>query len=286
MAALARALIPLAGNLPTFRASAESYIEHGGKERRYLHRIVEFFGETPIASITPFDVKQMALALYPDASNSTRNRCALTPARSVIIHAYERGWCNLMRLTRFKQEKPKRKEPASAAWLQLFIRQCDRDCLPHLAALVLFMATTGARISEAVRLKWPDVDLNSRRCVLLRTKTSTNSVRDLTDAVVARLRLLARAPEEHVFTYKSRYSVNERIAAVCDRAGISYKSPHLCGRHSFATNALALDMDIKTAMEAGDWKSSAVFIETYVHVRNASRRVADAFNTMDFSSEL
>lgn len=285
MATALRALIPRTRNSVAFSTAAASYLEHGG-ERRYLDRIVAYFADTPADAITPFDVKQMALALYPEAGNSTRNRQALTPCRAVLIHAYERGWCPLMRLTRFKQEAPIRKTPASPAWLQLFIRQCDRDGLPHVAAIVLFMATTGARVSEAIRLRWPEVDLNARRAVLLRTKTSTNSVRDLNDAVIARLRHLALAREDRVFTYICRHSVNERIAAVCRRAGISYKSAHLCGRHSFATNVMALDMDIKTAMEAGDWKSSEIFIETYVHVRNASRRVADAFNSVDFSSEL
>ena len=285
MAAQSRALFLDAGNVHTFRTAADSYIEHGG-EARYLPPIIAHFGDMPIGEITPWDIKQMALALYPTQSGATRNRQALTPARAVLIHAYERGWCPLMRLTRFKQQAPRRKSPASPAWLQVFVRQCDQDGLSHLAALVLFMSTTGARVSEAVRLRWPEVDLNGRRVILLRTKTSTNSVRDLNDAVVTRLRQLARAPEDRVFSYLSRHSVNERIKAVCRRAGITYKSPHLCGRHSFATNALALDMDIKTAMEAGDWKSSSVFMETYVHVRNASRRVADAFNAVEFSSEL
>lgn len=286
MAAHDRALIQHArNNVPTFRGAAESYLEHGG-ERRYLPPIIEHFGDTPIAAITPFDVKQMALALYPDAGNSTRNRQALTPARAVIIHAYERGWCNLMRLTRFRQEPPKRKSPASAAWLQLFVRQCDRDRLPHLAALVLFMTHTGARISEAVRLYWPQVDIIGRRVVLLKTKTGSNSERSLTDELVGRLRALSQSPGERVFRYTSRYSVNERIRAVCGRAGITYKSPHVCGRHSFATNAMAMGADVKSAMEAGDWKSSAVFIEIYVHAPNASRRVADHFNAIDFSSEL
>src|SRR5665213_2267061 len=115
----------------TFMQTAESYLEHGG-EKRYLPRIIKHFGEAPIAGITPFDVKQMALALYPEALNSTRNRQALTPTRSVIIHGYERGWCSLMRLTAFKQEPPKRKSPASPTWLYVFTRQADADGLPHL----------------------------------------------------------------------------------------------------------------------------------------------------------
>jgi hypothetical protein len=39
---------------------------------------------------------------------------------------------------------------------------------------------------------------------------------------------------------------------------------------------------IREAMDAGDWKSSAVFLETYVHTANASRRVADRVNAIEF----
>lgn len=169
------------------------------------------------------------------------------------------------------------------------MRQCDLDDLPHVAALVLFMSMTGARISEAVRLCWAEVDLNARRATLLRTKTATFSERFLPDELCARFRGLAGYapdPAARVFRYTSRYSVNERIRDVCARAGIVYKSPHLCGRHSFATNAIALGSSIKETMEAGDWLTSGIFLETYVHTKNAGRRVADRFNSIDFNVDL
>jgi len=288
MAAHFGALIPHDFNVAhTFSTTADSYLEHGG-EPRYLPPIREYFGEAPLPTITPFAIKQMALTLYDKQSNATRNRVALTPARAVMIHGYERGWCPLIRLPRFKQEPPKRKTPASIPWLQIFVRQCDLDRLPHLAALVMFMSLTGARISEAINLRWSEVDLMRRRAILLKTKTSRNSPRSLTDALAKRLIALAveQGPEERVFRYRSRHSVAERIAAVCRRAGISYKSPHLCGRHSFATNAMAMGADLKEAMDAGNWKSSVIFIETYVHVHDADKLVANRFNGIAFDTEI
>jgi integrase len=190
-----------------------------------------------------------------------------------------------MRLTRFKQDPPKRKSPASVAWLQLFVRQADQDGLHGLAAMVIFMSQTGARVSEAVELRWAQVDLLGRKCVLLKTKTTTNSERGLTDAMIKRLRQLEAAgvePDDHVFGYRSRFSINDRIRAVCKRAGISYKTTHACGRHSFATNAIAMGTDVKATMEAGAWKSVDVFMGTYVHVHNAARLVADRFNGVEF----
>lgn len=264
----------------TFADAAASYVAAGG-ETRYLHRVLGHFGTWPLHAIHPYDLRRMAEALYPDASGATRNRQALTPARAVMLHAYDRGWCHLIRVKRFREDRPVRKRPASAIWLHTFCRQCQRDRLPHVAALILFMATTGARVSEAIALRWSDVDMPGRTALLRKTKTGTNSVRYLTDDVMERLRGIQSGAgrDDRVFRYTSRFSVAERIRAVCRRADIPYKSPHLCGRHTFATTAIELGVDIGTAMAAGEWRSSRIFLETYVHPRvNAGRIVADRMN--------
>lgn len=269
----------------TFAEAAESYLAHGGCGR-YLPPIVAHLGGRPLSAIFPFDIRQMATTLLPGRTGATLNRQVVTPARAVIMHAYDRGWCGLIRVKRFKQDSPKPKTPASPVWLGVFCRQCDRDRLPHLSALVMFMAQTGARISEAVALRWPEVDISGRTALLLRTKTGTNSGRHLTDDLVKRLRRLEHDAnfDEPVFRYHSRHSVSERIAAVCARADIPYKSPHLCGRHTFATAAIDAGIDVRTAMDAGDWKSSSVFLGTYVHSRrSAGRIVADRLNAMSFA---
>lgn len=268
----------------TFKEAAMDYISNGG-EQRYLLKIVAYFGDRLVRDVHPFDIRKMAESIYPDCSGSTRNRQAITPARAVMYHAYDRGWCAPIRIRSFKTEKAKRKQPASAIWLTLFCRQCERDGLGHVAALIMFMATTGARISEAISLRWDDVDLTNRTALLIKTKTTGNSMRYLTDDVSERMRKLQseHARNDRVFRYTSRFSVAERIRAVCRRAEIPYKSPHLCGRHTFATTAIELGIDIGTAMAAGEWRSSKVFLETYVHPRiNAGRLVADRMNLHSF----
>lgn len=265
----------------TFTEAAASYLKHGGSPR-YLQPIVDYFDGKPLASIFPFDVRKMAEVLYPDHKGSTRNRQAICPARAVIMHGYERGWCNIIRIKRFREDRVSRVKPASHLWLHAFVRQCERDGdLDHLAALVLFMSQTAARVSEAVALRWAQVDMSSRTVLLLKTKTGINSTRHLTDELVDRFAQLrsGAGSEGRVFRYTNRHSVNERIRAVADRAGIPYKSSHACGRHAFATNAMEAGADIRTAMAAGDWKSSSIFLETYVHPRvNAGRLVAERLN--------
>lgn len=272
----------------SFAEAASSHIEHGG-EARYLHRIVEHFGDKLLSEIFPFDLKQMARALYPEGSNATLNRQALAPARAVMIHAYERGWCGYTRLRRFREDTPKRREPASTTWLHAFVRQAVHDRHDRVAALVLFMATSGARVTEAINLRWSEVDLRQKSVLLLKTKTDRNSLRSLTAEVAARLEDLRASakPEDRVFGFSHRQSVNARIRKVCERAGISYKPSHTCGRSSFANNALDMGIDIRSVMEAGGWRSLAIFLGIYVRPhRNAKRIVAESFGRYQYRTEI
>jgi len=112
----------------TFDEAAKSYLAHGG-EAKFLSKIVEYFKGVPLDAIFPAHLMEMAVALYPTQTGATRNRQALAPARAVINHAYDYGWCNLIRLKRFKEEKPKRRPAATAEWMILFLRQCKVDNL-------------------------------------------------------------------------------------------------------------------------------------------------------------
>jgi integrase len=156
--------------------------------------------------------------------------------------------------------------------------QADRDSLPHLSAIVLFMHQTGARVSEAVRLLGEHVNLTRRLAVLERTKTEEDSVRHLTSELVVRIGALGVRDGEAVFRYTDRCAVTRRMKKVCSRAGIPPRSSHAAGRHSFGTNAMKGGARVKAAMEAGGWKSAKLFLETYVHDDSAGLDVASIFD--------
>lgn len=263
----------------TFAEAAESYVQHGG-EARYLARILPALGARPVHEITPMEVRQLALELMPDGRPSSRNRMIITPTRSVLYHAHELGWRLPARIRLFPVPRGAGVRPATRRWTERFVEQCDADGLPHLAACVLFMQGTGARVSEAIALLGRDVDLGRRLAVLRKTKTQTDSPRFLPDHVAERIRALGAGPDDRVFRYTSRFSVNERIWAVCDRAKLPRLSSHRVGRHAFATNALNAGVSVRVAMDAGGWRSSVIFLETYAHTIDAGRTVADRFNQL------
>ena len=142
----------------------------------------------------------------------------------------------------------------------------------------MFMHQNGARVSEAINLTGEFVDIGSRVAMLEKTKTDEWSPRYLTAEMVARMAALGLRSGVRVFGYTDRQAVNRRIRAVCQRAGIPYRSSHAAGRHSFGTNAINGGAKVKDVMDAGNWKSAALFLETYVHSEEAGRNIAGIFD--------
>ena len=265
----------------TFEEAAVSYLEGGG-EGRFLPPLLQYFRGRALAEIQPGDVIKAAIELYSTASAATRNRQAITPARAVINHAAELGWCAPIRVKRFRERKPQR-VAVDRRWIDRFMATAlqpggRKQPKPHLAALALFMFTTGARISEAVELTWDDVDLAARRARITMSKTG-GEVREagLTAEMVSLLARLPRRNDGRVFGYASRHSVKSAWHSTCVAAGIECVPPHQAGRHSFATQLNAAGIDPKTAMEAGGWKSARLYLERYVHGDDAADRIAQVF---------
>lgn len=179
----------------TFEEAALSYMQQGG-EGKYLAPVIRFFKGRPVGGIKPADVREMAISIYPSHAPSTRNRQAIVPARAVINHAHDRGWCGAMSVKQFEVPKSRKNQPVDRKWLDTFIAEADKSKLPHLSALVLFMHQTGARVSEAIALEGQYVDLESRVALLEKTKTDEWSPRYLTTELVARMAALGLAEGE------------------------------------------------------------------------------------------
>lgn len=260
-----------------FEEAALSYLKHGG-EGRFLAPILKYFKGRKVASIKPGEVRDMALTCYPTAKPATRNRQALIPCRAVILHAHSLGWCAPIKVENFEVPKSRKHTPVDDEWMEKFLAQADKDKLPHVAAIVLFMNRTAARVAEAVHLLGQHVDLENRVAVLVKTKTEEDSRRQLTTELALRMQGLGLAHDQPVFYYTDVKSVNKRIKAVCKRAGIPSRTSHSAGRHSYGTDAMKRGANIKDAMEGGGWKSAPLFMGTYVHADDGAKRVAELFD--------
>ena len=243
----------------TFEAAALAYMQSNG-ETRFLAPLIKHFAGKDIQFIKPGHVRDAAKALYPGRAPATWNRQAVTPVQAVINFAAERGWCQPLRVARFKTKPPKRRA-ANREWLDAFMQAADEE----LATLALFMFTTGARISDALRI----TSINGRS-VSMMTKTGPR------DAIMS-LELTERL--NGPFRWKHRWSVYKLWRKACEDAGIDYLPPHQAGRHAFATEMVVRNrVDAKTAADLGGWKSTRM-LEAYTHSEALEEVVDEVFGS-------
>jgi integrase len=253
----------------TFAQTAMLY-RQAGKSDRFLRKIEDYWRDTAVREITPSAIRTAAITLYPNAGPATRNRQVIVPTQAVINHAAEGEFCPYIRVKRFKVEK-KEKEPATWEWVCVFMATAKK---PNLAALACFLYLTGARITQALRVQWEDVDFRSAKVLIRATRKGDDDryAHMPSELILA----LANIPGERngpVFGFKSRGNCRTQWNGAIRRAGIKKLSYHRC-RHGFATGLLDQGVSPITVAKRGGWKSARHVFETYGH-DVASERVTD-----------
>ena len=237
-----------------------------GKSDRYLLRLVQHWKDTLVTEVLPETIRRAARKLYPDACEVTWNRQVIKPTQATINYAAELGWCPKISVKRFS-ENPKAKVPATLEWVRAFSVQVVKDGLPQLAALCLFMFGTAARIGEACRMTWADLDLPAARATMYMFKPQPwERVAHLSPEVVKAVAKIRsnREPDAPVFGYADRRKCAYHWIRTAERAGILPLSPHCC-RHGFATTMLRKGFDVKMVAERGGWKDATTVLRTYAH---------------------
>ena len=263
----------------TFAQAAAAYLD-AGKPSRFLLKLVDHFKDMPLREILPGVIKAAALKLYPKAKGATRNRQAIAPTLAIINHAAELGWCSRVKVERYSVD-PKKKIPATLEWVKAFSSQAESDHLQHLGALCLFMFGTAARIGEATRVIWNDVDLSAKAVKLSgdKPKPWTRTAHLPPPLLVALANIGGnRKPDELVFGYAEPGSVKKTWDNVIKRAGIIRLTPHCC-RHGFATTMLHAGFDAVTVAKRGGWKDAAIVLRTYGHALEDTTVTDAVFDT-------
>lgn len=262
-------------------AQAAIAYREAGKPTRFLEKIEDHWKDTRIATITAEAIRQSARKLYPGAQTATWNRQVIAPTQAIINYAADLGWCGHLKVKRFPVVARK-KIPVTEAWVNAFADQARGDGLHELAALCLFMFGTGARISEGLHVTWQDVDLTTRTVILRGDKPKPwERVAHLPGPVLAAISNLPsnRNPDDLIFGYAARDSVNKTWPNVAKRAGIDILTPHCC-RHGFATAMLRAGYDVKTVADRGGWKDAATVLRNYAHALE-DKTITDAlFSTI------
>jgi integrase len=180
----------------TFAGAVVSYLEADGS-KRFLDRVLEHFGTTPLGRIDQEAIERGARKVYPNVSASTRNRQFFTPTVAVLRHAAERGKCAMPLI-----ERPDEGTKPAQRWLRP--DEAERliaACAPHLRPLVIFMIYTGARVGEALWLDWCNVDLARSHATFIKTKNGDARGVPLNQRIVA---ALANLPHRDGEVFRTR----------------------------------------------------------------------------------
>ena len=264
----------------TFADAALSYMEAGG-ERKHLLPIIKRLGPVKLSKIGQEQIEDVAKKVKPKASPATVNRHVYTPISAVLHHAALKGWCGKPTIARPRQPKGR------VRWITY--EEADRltqAAAPHLRPLVIFLLSTGARLSEALYLDWRNVDLSRAHVSFLDTKNGDSRGVPLHPRAVAALSALPyrsgavfrtkvsyQSPLTGKWTHGEPYEdregrgggqVKTAWAGMLRRAEIDNFTPHDC-RHTWATWHYAANRDIIALMKLGGWKSEAMVLR-YAHV--------------------
>lgn len=241
----------------TFAEAALMYLDAGG-ESRFIGKLATWFGTMKLRDITQYTVDECARVLYPDASNATRVRQVYVPVTAILRRASRANLCDKPDFTRPKVKHRERTVPNEEWWAKVL-----PECSDHLAALLLFLSLTGARISEATRLEWADIDEEAKTALLRQTKTKPRLV-DIPQPLWTRMAALKRYDRVFLFTHPNSY--RKALKTACKRAGVRYHSSHEIGRHSFATALLRAGASIALVKELGGWETGRLVMGTYGHL--------------------
>jgi integrase len=274
----------------SFADAAHSYMAAGG-ERTHLNPIIAHFGLRKLSAIGQDEIDAAAAKLKPHAGPATRNRHVYTPISAVLHHAAGKRWCAEPVIARPKEPKGR------VRWISFDEAELlIGAAAPHIRPLVIFLLSTGARLSEALYLDWRNVDLRAAHVVFLNeegggvgTKNGDSRGVPLHPRAVAALsalphrtgavfrRSLGRVTVKGKITpagpgYSSRGGkgggqVKTGWNAMLRRAGMSNFTPHDC-RHTWATWHYRANRDITALMELGGWKTAGMVMR-YAHVNTA-----------------
>jgi len=160
-----------------------------------------------------------------------------------------------------------------------------RDAFPDHYPIILFLADTGCRVSEAFALRWNDVDLDHGNARISSsidfrgkrgpTKTGRSRVVELSTRLREALsQIVPDVFGEEVLAFPSaagtpieyqnfRSRVFNRIVRKTFGAGRRV-TPHML-RHTFASLHLARGTNLKWVQETGGWTSAKMLLDVYGH---------------------
>ncbi len=259
---------------PTFASAALKYIEAGGEER-FILKLADHFGETPLARIDQAAVDAAALALYPRATPATRNRQVYSPVSAIL-----KGAGVVEGLKRPKGARGARRlfwlTPGQAT--AILAAATGRDL--EFGLFLAFLLYTGCRLTEVLMLQIRDLNLSEGWARIAETKNGEPRLVHLPPVIVAALathpRGMGRVGKVFRFGKNGRLYAWLSEAARAARVEIPDGVAFHAFRHTWGAWMRRYGgLDTTGLVETGAWKSRQA-AAVYEHAeQSAEARKAD-----------
>jgi len=159
----------------TFADAVTSYLEAAPRSestKARVRRLLLVIGTITLGEIDQGTIARLKTAvLRPGASPAIVSRGIIVPLRAILRHAHRRGWCDAPTF-----EIPRRPDGRTRCLLPCEAERLIAVGAPHVRPLLVFLLSTGARMSEAIELDWRDLDLRGGRAIFWRTKTGKRRI--------------------------------------------------------------------------------------------------------------
>ena len=137
-----------------------------GRSRRYVRKLIHYFGETELSLIDQDAIDTAAAAIYPNVSPATRNVAVYTPVGAILHHA---GVEIVVKRPKGHKGKPVTRFllPPDAFAIIEAASAIDEE----MGRLLTFLLYTGCRIGEALALKWETISVDRCEPISRRRRT-------------------------------------------------------------------------------------------------------------------
>lgn len=256
----------------TFLEASVSYLSTLGdskdrataEQKRVVGKFLGYFKTDTLSNIGQQKIEEAALSLWPGKKPDTVRRY-VGVFQALVNHCEVRGQSDSPENAPFRGFRApkidKRKWPAGKGrdrWLTpaeaaKFIEHAGSD----LGSFFTFLLYTGCRLSDALFIEWPAVNLTQRLCTFRDDKNGDDRLCHLPEPAFMALANLRReaVPGRVFFMWKDKGQLYDAWNPVAEKAGLSDITPHiLC--HTYATWLIEYaDANPKDLLETKRWKS-------------------------------
>ena len=289
---------------PTFAEFADEYLGsaiHAQKRpsTRRAERVIlgywkTHLGDLRLGKITPVMVKSYRERRLSQGVTARTVNIETVTFYAVLKFAVDRGVIqSFSRVKQLRQKPPPKRQLLAPDDVERLLRHCTPDATKNADLLkfyLRFLALTGAREKEALRIRWTDVD-PERRLVTIGADAASKSGHHRTVNFTPELALLMREmsatrPPDSSFLFPSpqrgskdisAHSLRESFKLVRSKAKMPWVGFHEF-RHFFASQCVMADVDFMTiASWLGHSDGGVLVGKVYGHLADEhKRRMADS----------